>query len=40
MYNVLFLTTRFPYSPDDGGKIDTLSNLRLLSKNYNVFYFI
>lgn len=39
MYNILFLTTRFPYPPDDGGKIDTLANLNILSKNYNVFLF-
>lgn len=39
MYNILFLTTRFPYPPDDGGKIDTLSNLKILSKNYDIFLF-
>ena len=39
MYNILFLTTRFPYPPDDGGKIDTLTNIKILSRNYGVFLF-
>jgi len=39
MYNILFLTTRFPYPPDDGGKIDTLTTLNILSRNYGVFLF-
>ncbi len=37
--NILFLTTRFPYPPDDGGKIDTLTNIKILAKNYNVYLF-
>jgi len=39
MYNILFLTTRFPYPSDDGGKIDTLTNIKILSRNYGVFLF-
>ena len=39
MYNILFLATRFPYPPDDGGKIDTLTNIKILSRNYGVFLF-
>jgi len=39
MYNILFLTTRFPYPPDDGGKIDTLTNLKILAKNFSLFLF-
>jgi len=39
MHNILFLTTRFPYPPDDGGKIDTLTNINILSRNYGVFLF-
>lgn len=39
MYNILFLTTRFPYPPNDGGKIDTLTSLKVLSKNYNIYLF-
>lgn len=35
MYNILFLTTRFPYPPDDGGKIGTLTNLKLLRNKKN-----
>jgi len=33
---ILFLTTKFPYPPDSGGKIDTYNNLFLLSKNFDV----
>jgi len=35
--NILFLTTRFPYPPDDGGKIDTLTSIKILAKNSNLF---
>lgn len=37
--NILFLTTKFPFPPDDGGKIDSLTNLHILAKNYNIFLF-
>ncbi len=37
--NILFLTTRFPYPPDDGGKIDTLTSMKILAKSYNVYLF-
>lgn len=37
--NILFLTTKYPFPPDDGGKIDSLTNLHILAKNFNVFLF-
>lgn len=37
--NILFLTPKFPYPPDEGGKIDTLSNINILSKKYNLYLF-
>jgi len=35
---ILFLTTKFPYPPDSGGKIDTYNNLILLAKNFDVIF--
>jgi len=39
MANIIFITTKFLYPPDEGGKIDSFMNLKVLSANNNVFLY-
>ena len=39
MANIVFITTKFLYPPDDGGKIDSFMNLKVLSANNNAFLY-
>ena len=39
MANIIFITTKFLYPSDDGGKIDSFMNLKVLSANNNVFLY-
>lgn len=37
--NILFLTSRFPYPPDSGGKGGSLSDINILSQKYRIYLF-
>ena len=37
MAKILFVTTRYPYPPDDGGKFDTFMVLKALSKHFDIY---